>query len=62
MGYMNHLHWLFRGTWCQYGFPAERFFLDQCAAHPQDTRYLRLWKLCFSPQTAPAFSNHLTRK
>jgi hypothetical protein len=42
MGYMNHLHCLFKGTLCQYGFPAERFFPDQRAAHPQDIRYLRV--------------------
>jgi hypothetical protein len=28
-------------------------FLDQCAAHPQDTSYLKNVKWCFFPQTAP---------
>jgi hypothetical protein len=38
-------------------------FLDRCAAHPQDTRYLKRVKVVFfPPQTAPGFSNHLTRE
>jgi hypothetical protein len=37
-------------------------FFDQCAAHPQDTSFLKNVKVVSFPQTAPAFSNHLNRE
>jgi hypothetical protein len=37
-------------------------FTDQCALHPQDTCYAENLKVLLFPQTASAFSNHLTRE
>jgi hypothetical protein len=36
--------------------------VDQCAAHPQDTSYLKNMKICFISQIAPAFFNDLSRE
>jgi hypothetical protein len=35
-------------------------FTNQCAAHPKDTSYVENLKFVLFPQTAPAFSNHMT--
>jgi hypothetical protein len=37
-------------------------FTDQCAPHPKDTSYLENLNVVVFPQTASAFSNHLTRE